>query len=177
MNAGLVAQALLRHINVFQLTVIPECTVRCSRGMKTVHGGNGWPGYEYEDWFEYRADFMMVSVAGYATEIEVKVSKSDWKCDLVKEKWASLPSWITRFIYCVPEELGIPDWVPEFAGVWHICQDHRGGLWVKVVRAPKKLGKEKPPEDVVKRWTDVFYSRFWHQRYALNKRIPVKVPA
>lgn len=179
MNSGLVGEAIRIHINPFQQTLIPECPVRCDRGIKK----SEFSGYEYPMHHEYRADYLTISTAGYATEIEVKVSMSDWKHDLVKPKWDGLPPWITRFIYCVPEELGMPDWIPEFAGVWHIVKrkvhtagvPSREGYGIRVMRAPKRIGKEKVPADIVKGWMKNFYYRYWNQRSSLCKRIPQSV--
>ena len=168
LNSGHVEQAIRRHINPFQQTIIPECAVRCDLGLKTGFDG----AYTYQDYHEYKADFLTISVSGYATEIEVKVSKADWKSDIKKQKWEALPGYISRFIYAVPESLGIPDFVPDFAGIWHIVVAKDGCMRIKVVRAPKRLGKEKVPEPIVIKWMSVFYSRYWHQRISASKKLP-----
>jgi hypothetical protein len=172
LNSGHVEMAIRRHVNPFQVTLIPECVVRCSRGLRTIEYGPNIRPYEYEHFDEYRADFITISTSDYATEIEVKVSRSDWKADADKPKWSGLPDYITRFIYCVPEELGIPDFVPDFAGIWHIRPAHDGGLRIVTVRAPRRIGKEKVPPKVKAKWLSVFYHRFWHQRISLSNRIP-----
>lgn len=174
LNAGHVEQAIRRHVNPFQTTLIPECVVRCSRGTKTIeYGGNIRP-YFYEHFDEYRADFILVSGADYVTEIEVKVSRSDWKHDSEKSKWEGLPDYISKFIYCVPKELGIPDFVPDFAGVWHIHTRSDGTMDVRTARAPKRIGKVKVPDSVKAKWMSCFYHRYWHQRILLSKRLPTQ---
>jgi hypothetical protein len=98
---------------------------------------------------EYLADLLVITPNDYATEVEVKHSLADWRADAAKEKWTrGLPSWIARFFFAVPEHLGIPDFVPGFAGVLHITPIvHGRHRWqgVKVARAPKRIGKDKVP--------------------------------
>lgn len=170
MNAGLVEAAIRRHVDHRANTLIPEAAVRC--GVGTPH------------FCEYRADFMMITASGYGTELEVKISRSDWRADLSKSKWADMPAWVTRFIYVVPEQLGIPEFVPEHAGVWHVVprlvtldkytdEERRGadGYEIVLARAPKLLGREKVPAAVVAKWMRNFYYRYWDQRIHGERRI------
>ncbi|MFP3277482.1 MAG: hypothetical protein RXR52_42270, partial [Paraburkholderia sp.] len=118
------------------------------------------------------------------TELEVKVSRADWRADLSKPKWRDMPDWVTRFIYVVPEDLGIPDFVPELAGVWHVVprvvtldkysdEERRGtdGYEIVLARAPKLLGREKVPPAVVAKWMKNFYYCYWDQRIHAERRI------
>lgn len=166
MNAGLVEAAIRRHVDHRANTLIPEAPIRIGR------------------YGEYRADFLMVTAAGYGTELEVKVSRADWRADLSKPKWRDMPDWVTRFIYVVPEDLGIPDFVPELAGVWHVVprvvtldkysdEERQGadGYEIVLARAPKLLGREKVPPAVVAKWMKNFYYRYWDQRIHAESRI------
>jgi hypothetical protein len=167
MNALQVETAIRRHTR--GVTLIPEASVRYSKGM-----AEGWGGKSYERFGDYFADFMMVSDSNYATELEVKVSLADWRVDLQKPKWTgeAFPKWITRFIYVVPVELGIPSWVPEVAGIWHVKQGfiRVGGVLcpdfprLTVARAPKRIGKEKLPSEVMSKWLLSMYYRYWNMR-------------
>ncbi|MBB6320560.1 hypothetical protein [Paraburkholderia tropica] len=171
-NAGLVEAAIRRHVDHRATTLIPEASVRY--GIGRTRG-------------EYRADFVMVTRAGYATELEVKISLADWRKDLSKPKWVGMPGWITRFIYVVPEQLGVPAWVPEQAGVWHVVPALVGqygfdearpladGYAIVVKRAPRVLGREKLPAAVLGTWHKNLYYRYWDQRIALEQRIPQHV--
>lgn len=144
MNSGMVEVALRRHLNPFANTLIPECEVR-----ETGH----------------KADFMSISAAGYVTEIEVKVSMGDWKADLKKAKWGRMPFYICKFVYLVPEELGIPDFIPDFAGVWHVKKRCDGAYSCVVVKAPKKMaGSIKVSQKIKDKWMSCFYYRYWNQR-------------
>lgn len=56
----------------------------------------------------WEADLIVCSKAGYLTEVEIKISMSDWKADLLKAKhrasWPEL-AMIKRFYYAAPPEL------------------------------------------------------------------------
>jgi hypothetical protein len=153
--------------------LIPEAPVRYSRGMSEPWAPGG---RSYEMFSDYFADFMMVTDSGYATELEVKVSRSDWKCDLAKPKWldGKFPPWVTRFIYCVPVELGVPEWVPAAAGVWHLKPWH-GGFMVHIARAPKRIGKEKVPQETLDRWMSSMYHRYWNMRHERQRQLQERV--
>jgi hypothetical protein len=168
MNAGLVEAAIRRHVDPRGSNMlIPEASIRY--GIGSTRG-------------EYRADFVMITRAGYATELEVKVSHADWRKDLSKPKWVGMPDWITRFVYVVPEQLGIPEWVPAQAGVWHVRPrppryaawegpTRPEGLEVIVARAPHVLGREKLPNAVLGTWLRNLYYRYWDQRAHAEGRI------
>lgn len=72
----------------------------------------------------YEADLLVVSKAGYMTEVEVKVSLADWKSDKRKvSKFLQLEAETTRtkrFYYAAPLELA-QRWeevgIPAYAGV------------------------------------------------------------
>lgn len=172
LNAGLVEAAIRRHVDHRANTLIPEASIRYSLGAL----GRGFG--------EYRADFVMVTRAGYATELEVKVSLADWRKDLSKPKWVGMPAWITRFVYVVPEQLGVPEWVPAHAGIWHVFPTrvsqhdawdgpHRAdGYGIVVKRAPHVLGREKLPAAVLGTWHKNLYYRYWEQRMDAQRRIP-----
>lgn len=164
-NAGLVEAAIRRHVDHRRNILIPEAAVRYP------HPRGGFD--------EYRADFVMVSQSDYATELEVKVSLGDWRRDLSKPKLVRMPDWITRFIYVVPEQLGIPEWVPLWAGVWHVrparvdyFSTRPDGFEIVVARAPHVRGRVKIPGAVVGHWHRNLYYRYWEQRIDAQRRIP-----
>ena len=169
-NAGLVEAAIRRHVDPRGAnTLIPEAEIRWGTGSRR--------GI-------YRADFVMITRSNYATELEVKVSLADWRKDLSKPKWVGMPAWITRFVYVVPEQLGIPEWVPAHAGVWHLVPSvvdpyynpalesrRPDGYQIVVARAPHVLGREKLPAAVLGTWLRNLYYRYWEQRVHLEGRI------
>lgn len=76
----------------------------------------------------WEADFIACTHSGYLTEVEIKVSASDWMNDKLKDKWKpniyGQPRYgwgsIKNFYYCAPMELA-QRWeefgIPEYAGV------------------------------------------------------------
>jgi hypothetical protein len=169
LNAGLVEAAIRRHVDHRRNILIPEASIRF--GVGSARG-------------EYRADYIMVSQASYATELEVKVSVADWRRDLAKPKLVGMPDWITRFVYVVPEALGLPEWVPAWAGIWHVVpalvghydfhqtRPRADGYAIVVKRPPCVRGREKLPNAVLGTWYRNLYYRYWEQRIDAQRRIP-----
>jgi hypothetical protein len=65
----------------------------------------------------YEADLIVVAPSMYATEIELKVSKSDIKADNNKEAYAHKSKRIKRFFYAVPDELKDCEYLPIDCGL------------------------------------------------------------
>lgn len=160
-TAELVLRAVSRHLDWRQGTLVPQAVVRYLRASV--------------DRFErrhYVADLLWVNEAMLATEVEIKVSRGDWRADLAKTKWGLLPRWVARFVYAVPEDLGVPEWVPATAGVWVVRRDARGRLEVRVARAPAVLGDQRVPEHLVNLWKGGLYDRYWLRRLYEDRRMP-----
>lgn len=73
--------------------------------------------------FPWESDLLMISESGYITEVEVKISLSDWKADAKKNKFIgtqrqTFDKYIKSFYYAVPAELVLkaPE-IPAFAGI------------------------------------------------------------
>ena len=88
------------------------------RNQVAVPNTNGFLGWE--------ADLLVVSNAGYLSEVEVKVSVSGWKVDKKKVKWKVYQGYwkmIKFFWYAAPEKLA-ERWeefdIPEWAGVYSV---------------------------------------------------------
>jgi hypothetical protein len=70
----------------------------------------------------WEADLLVLSPSGYLTEVEIKVSLSDWKADFSKKKFGVHQDWaqaamIKQFYYAAPKalavrygELALPTW-------------------------------------------------------------------
>jgi hypothetical protein len=111
----------------------------------------------------FEADLLSVTKSGYATCVEIKISKSDLKNDSKKAQINESISdinggskfWFKNFkyfYYAVPEHLvdfAIKK-IPEFAGLLKVYQTHSGDnrTWTHVseVRKPQHLNSTK--------WTD-----------------------
>lgn len=162
-----IVRAAARRLEFRSGVLVPEAVVSYVAGWRRA---DWYPEGGYEICEQYLADLMWVTKSSYATEFEIKTSRSDWRADNDKPKWGLLPPWISRFIYVVPVELGIPDFVQPFAGVWHWQPATSYHAEITVARAPRKIGQTKVPDDVRERWLLHLHCRFWHQRLYTNDR-------
>lgn len=65
-------------------------------------------------------DLAVVTRTGYLSEIEIKLSVSDWNADRLKAKWTHADrALVAKFFYAVPLDLveRAPEWVPTSAGI------------------------------------------------------------
>lgn len=105
------------------------------------------------------ADMYCIRKSGLADEIEIKISRGDFRLDEKKVvrtgvlqenarmKWTRKPKrealangeMTNYFWYCVPEGLIQPEEIPEWAGLMYITP-HR---MVRTVRSPKRLHANK----------------------------------
>lgn len=67
----------------------------------------------------YEADMLIISKAGYVTEVEIKISKSDFLADFKKRKHNHNSMLIKEFYYAMPLSLyeKCKDIIPETVGV------------------------------------------------------------
>lgn len=94
----------------------------------------------------YEADFISVTPDGYATEVEIKVSKSDLLADLKKAKWAHNGDFIKRVYFAVPTALveTCKEVLPESYGIIEVHEGLHGGLKCREVRAAQNRLKARP---------------------------------
>lgn len=121
----------------------------------------------------WEMDVAVVTPSGYLWEVEVKLTKSDWKADLKKEKWEHFEMMLgpetkvpSRFYYCVPPELvagGIPEWVPEKAGVLVIRPQPNTNYNYRIdgARAPKRIHNNKLDHRHIVSLYRKIYARMW----------------
>lgn len=146
-NAGRMLFALARYWNWWEVQMITEFEI---------DGG--------------RADLVLVSKAGYATEIEIKVSRGDWRNDRDKLKWMA-HGWtrphVSRFFYAVPGQLvqHVPSWVPADAGILavHAGLGARGADQVREYRAARRYTARRLSDAQLAQIERAFYYRFWRQ--------------
>ena len=103
----------------------------------------------------FECDFLAISKAGYATGVEIKVSKGDLKNDLKKAHIAKLDEnmisggtfkefyfgHFKRFYYAVPyylEEAALNQ-IPDFCGLLIATNTKYYGVQIHLCRPPKKL--------------------------------------
>jgi len=102
---------------------------------------------------EFESDFLYVTESGYMSEIEIKVTRSDFRADFKKQrtvydrvttlkntvvKHVILPQGLTglkQFSFAVPKGLITKDEVPEYAGLCYVIKTPRAGhislRWIK----------------------------------------------
>ena len=133
--------------------------------------------YEITNLYVYgwESDYLAITKSMVAYEVEIKVSKADFKNDFKNKqdkhllfedgnmigrfpKGSSMPNY---FYYAVPDGLITPEEVPDYAGLLYVQP------WgVTFVKQPKKLTDEK--FDIVKLYlADKFYYNMlsWQRKY------------
>lgn len=84
----------------------------------------------------HECDLFIISQAGYATEVEIKISKSDLKKDAGKYH-GHRSDLIKKLYFALPEKLEAHiKYVPERAGII-ILTRNKYGLACKIIRKPK----------------------------------------
>lgn len=122
--------------------------------------------------FSWESDYLALTKSGYWYEIEVKISRADFKADFKKiskhEKLSSGNFCPNYFYYAVPEGLVLVEEIPQYAGLIYIddkghartmkqapklhsfkllldLQDKFYYNWKDELRKRKKLEKELQP--------------------------------
>jgi len=116
----------------------------------------------------HECDLLVVTDSGYATEIEIKISRSDLIRD--KEKYHGHKSPKLKYLYfAIPEHLEKDiEHIPEKAGIYVVWWWEKAGDWrVKLKRPPQKLGKYKFNESKKSELYRLGYLRFWSDRHRI----------
>lgn len=130
--------------------------------------------YKFRNFFyrhDHEADLFVISKSRYATEIEVKLTLSDWKADFKKKKHATL-KWIKYFYYAIPEELAdkIPNEVDPRYGIIVCSQSKEGDednrIKTMELRPAQDLKLGKVPSSVLHHG---FYGMYWKYRELLHE--------
>lgn len=148
-HAGRMVHALARYFDWWQNRIVTEWDI---------DGG--------------RADMLVLTRAGYATEVEIKLTRSDWIKDGRKVKWLGASPHVARFFYAIPETLMprgaaladvLPPNVPEHAGVLVVRAGHGYGGYdqVREERAARRMKAQKLPDAERARIVESYYYRFW----------------
>lgn len=136
----------------------------------------------------FEADIMEITKAGYAHELEVKISRADFMADVKKEQhtWVKNADWTKRkritinkhehmragervntFTYIVPEGLVREDEVPQKAGLIYVTvNEYRGKtrFSFKVIRKAGNLSKTKHGERIKEKCLLSTYYRYHNSR-------------
>ena len=133
------------------------------------------------------ADLLIIHPSGWADEIEIKVSLSDFKREFTKKAhkhrslqeglpdfnlvgWKAVDDWtkckphiVRRFWFAVPSELAdkVRPLVPRYAGLITVEPGRHCGVPRKVLKAPQlKMARQLTPEEQRAAIDSVYY-RYW----------------
>jgi len=128
---------LMSGLNFIQKVIIPNVKYGICYNNKELH----------------ECDLLVLSKSKYATEIEIKISKSDFKADF-KKKHKHDHILIKNFYYAVPEELEefavdmIENNNPD-AGLYVVKKSNwNGGYFLSEVKKPSKQNCIKWPDEL-----------------------------
>jgi hypothetical protein len=142
--------------------------------------------------FDWESDFFCITSSGYSMEVEVKISRSDFKADfkktqkhhMLKNATKSLvtipgyshrdfsyvsfvkPKCPNKFFYCCPENLIDPKEVPDFAGLLY-WNENSGNI--RQVKGAKWLHKNKL--DLSKALLQKYYYMYLNLRNDYNQLV------
>ena len=100
----------------------------------------------------HECDLLVVTKAGYAIEVEIKVSRADIKKDAMKRHGHIDPR-IKAFYFAIPKTLmTAADLIPERAGIISVNEDRPGWLVCRIERKPaiSKEARKLTPEERLK---------------------------
>ena len=113
--------------------------------------------------FRHECDILSLSASGYATEVELKISKSDLKADAKKKH--KHESALLKYLY-----FAVPDYlvdfallnIPERAGLLSVCRIENTGyyksslnVFYEVPKIRVHVIRKAKNNESVKKWSDV----------------------
>jgi len=142
--------------------------------------------------FEFESDFLTVSKAGYMTEYEVKVSRSDFRADFKKScskrnargwrlketvhkhvKLAMGSYGLKHFYFIAPEGIIPHDEVPDHAGLIEVTRHSKDNIDLQtniVKKAPKLPNCEKITDKQKAEISNKFYFKYNTAKLKLIKK-------
>lgn len=134
--------------------------------------------------FDSESDFFCVSKSGYVTEVEIKISRSDFKNDFkkvfcngmnkheyLKSKGTYKPN---KFYFAVPEGMIKKEEVPEYAGLIYINSEKtKYGVFYRhtIVKDAKFLHKENLFKN--HKFVTTLMNKFYWQTMALKRNCEI----
>lgn len=128
MNAMDIERAMAHHIGIRTHVIVPNVS---------------WAMFDYE------LDLCSLDIHSmYATEVEIKISKSDLKADLKKPHHHHNP-WMHYLYFAMPESMqDCIDLVPEHAGIYLVKESNKWGE-PEVLKAKQAVVNKE-----AKKWDD-----------------------
>lgn len=129
---------------------------------------------------DYEADLIAVSKSGWASEIEIKVSKSDLKHDSQKRKFRrGLDGRIKKFWYAVPKKLSefALTCIPDFAGLLEVEITDTHAYKTKILRSAKAIeSARKPTDNELEKLKSLGCMKLWNAKAKLAERQLDSIP-
>lgn len=121
----------------------------------------------------HEADLVVLRKSGWAEEVEIKVSKSDLKRDLTKNRGRGHRSsdLISKLWFAVPEALATMPEIPAHAGIISVAFNELRKCWiVQTVRGPKLNKRARKLSDKeVRQLLRLGMFRIWTLKDKLHK--------
>jgi hypothetical protein len=117
----------------------------------------------------HECDLLSVTKAGYATEIEIKVSRQDIKADF-KKRHAHKSSKIKYLYFAIPDVLRDSiEFIPDKAGIFIISKNNYGGIICIEERKPVacKFARKLTDKEILKVAT-LGTMRIWNMKKVIN---------
>lgn len=136
--------------------------------------------------FRWESDFFCISNSGYVTEVEIKISKSDFKADFNKTTGTGIKKhdylinpetkWKpNKFIFACPEGLINPDDIDNRYGLIYInrpSNEFSEYTTHKIIQNAKFLHKEKLMQQ--KRMLSQLLSKYYYRNMDLRKSLAIR---
>jgi hypothetical protein len=125
----------------------------------------------------FELDMAIISKDWYLTEVEIKMSRSDWCRDKHKRKWRldelgceyerTKRQQVARFFYAAPAELIAtpPKFVSPDAGLIKIVEHHPGYIRAYVERQARRQKCERLKANDINSIMRALNWRLWHGRF------------
>jgi len=125
--------AIVKHYGIRQHIIVPNCYINFGTSV------------------DHECDLIIIKRSGYAEEIEIKMSKSDFKADF-KKKHRHIDERLQHLYYAIPSEIyeQCKELIPEYAGVFTITKYEDRAFTKCVKSAPKKKCRKLTTEEQLK---------------------------
>lgn len=125
--------AIAKHYDTRQHIIVPNCYINFGTSA------------------DHECDLIIIKRSGYAEEIEIKMSKSDFKADF-KKKHGHVDERLQHLYYAMPFEIyeQCKELIPEYAGVFTIAKYEDRAFARCVKSAPKKDCRKLSTEEQLK---------------------------
>ena len=120
----------------------------------------------------HECDMLILDKQGRFTEVEIKISLSDFKADF-KKGHGHQSQIISRLVYAFPEKLD--QWalenVPVNSGLISVRHEEKRGFiaeWIRVNQHSKHI--QKPSDKIISKFMSLGCMRIWSLKTALYKK-------